>query len=190
MGTHYRHLSADERGLIMAERHRGTSGVEIARMLGCSPSTISREFGRNRSLSGPYNATDASAAYRDRRQACGRALKLVDGTPLHSFVQNRLLYRYWSPQQIASRLREMHPDDTSWQVSHETIYAAIYAHPKGALRQGMIAALRQAKPVRGRPRKTVARKGGLNIPEDLEIKNRPEHIATRLLPGHWEGGFI
>ena len=174
----------------MAERHRGTTGAEIARMLGRSASTISREFGRNPAPSGHYDASDAGAAYRDRRQACGRPLKLVDGTPLHCFVQSRLLYRYWSPQQIASRLREMHPEDASWQVSHETIYAAIYAHPKGALRQGMIAALRQAKSTRGRPRKTAARAGGLNIPEDLEIKNRPEDIATRRVPGHWEGDFI
>lgn len=43
----------------------------------------------------------------------------------------------------------MNPEDASRQVSHETIYASIYAHPRGALKQGMLDALRQRKPARG-----------------------------------------
>jgi len=52
------------------------------------------------------------------------------------------VYWRWSPQQIASRLRCMQPLRLDRQVSHETIYAAIYAHPRGSLKQAMIAALR------------------------------------------------
>ena len=44
------------------------------------------------------------------------------------------------------RLRLMKPDDPSAHVSHETIYAAIYAQPRGGLKAAMIEALRQAKP--------------------------------------------
>jgi hypothetical protein len=39
----------------------------------------------------------------------------------------------------------MHPDDPTARVSHETIYAAIYAQPKGGLKAAMILALRQAR---------------------------------------------
>jgi len=42
---------------------------------------------------------------------------------MHAFVRNHLLYRYWSPQQIAAKLRVMHPEDLAQWVSHETIYA-------------------------------------------------------------------
>jgi IS30 family transposase len=73
-------------------------------------------------------------------------------------------------------------------VSHETIYAAIYAHPRGSLKPSMIAALRQEKPARGRRRTSLA--GGGFVPEELSIKHRPEEIAQRLLPGHWEGDLI
>lgn len=190
MGRHYSHLSAEERGLIMAESARGASGASIARLLGRSKATISRELSRNRAPERPYDASRAGSAYEERRLACGRSCKLVEGTPLHRFVRDKLLHRYWSPQQIAATLKTMHPEDDRQRVSHETIYAAIYAHPKGALRQGMIQALRQAKSKRGRPRRTAARRGGLCIPEDIEIKHRPEEVEERLLPGHWEGDFI
>jgi len=186
----YTHLSAEERGLIMAERLRGTSGGQIARMLGRCRSTISRELNRNCLADRDYRATAAGAAYRHRRQRCVRRLRLVEGSALYGFVRHKLLDHYWSPQQIAARLRQMHPDDPTWHVSHETIYAAIYAHPKGALRQDMIKALRQCKSSRGRARKSAARPGGLPIAEALRIHNRPEQIEARQLPGHWEGDFI
>jgi len=120
----YHHLTAEERGVIMAEQQRGTSNAGIARMLGRSPSTLSRELRRNGG--GHYDAPASGAAYRRRRTACRRRHKLAEGTPLHGFVRDRLLYRYWSPEQIAATLRDIHPDDPAARVSHETIYAAIY----------------------------------------------------------------
>ena len=52
----------------------------------------------------------------------------------------------------------------------------------------MIEALRQEKPRRGRRRTTIA-KGGF-VPEELRIVHRPEAIAERALPGHWEGDLL
>jgi IS30 family transposase len=73
-------------------------------------------------------------------------------------------------------------------VSHETIYAAIYAQPRGGLKAAMVEALRQAKPARGARRTTLA--GTSMVPETLRIINRPEEIEARLVPGHWEGDLI
>ena len=39
----------------------------------------------------------------------------------------------------------MQPDDPTLQVSHETIYTAIYAMPRGVLRTELIACQRQAR---------------------------------------------
>ncbi|HET6552560.1 MAG TPA: helix-turn-helix domain-containing protein, partial [Dyella sp.] len=47
MGRHYNHLSAEERGAIMVGKARGESARQLARVLGRSPSTISRELARN-----------------------------------------------------------------------------------------------------------------------------------------------
>jgi IS30 family transposase len=135
-----------------------------------------------------YDATRAASCYRKRRLGSVRRRKLVEGTGLYAHVRDRLIYWRWSPQQIAARLRFMHPDDPTQHVSHETIYAAIYAHPRGALKKDMIAALRQEKATRGRTRSTIARPGF--VPEAQRIVHRPEEIAQRLVPGHWEGDFI
>lgn len=189
MKKNYRHLSAEERAVIMIEQGKGSSMRTMARLLGRSASTVSRELARNReaALSG-YHARDAGASYRIRRQRCVRRRKVIAGTALYQYVHDHLVYWRWSPQQIAARLREMHPDHPDQRVSHETIYAAIYTHPRGGLKQAMIEALRQEKPTRGKTRKTLARKSF--VPEELRIVHRPEQIETRQWPGHWEGDLV
>ena len=189
MGKQYRHLSSEERAVIQIEHGNGSSLRAIAQRLSRSVATVSRELARNRLAAGTnYEATAAASAYRSRRLRCVRRRKLVEGQWLHQHVHDRLVYRCWSPQQIAAKLRDMYPDDPARHVSHETIYAAIYAQPRGSLKQSLIEALRQGKPRRG-VRRTTAASAGF-VPEHLRIAHRPEEIATRLVPGHWEGDFI
>jgi IS30 family transposase len=182
MKKKYRHLSAEERAVIMIESGKNTSVRAIGRLLGRSASTITRELARNRVESARcYDATGAARAYRARRERSRRARKLRAGSELYWRVHHHLVYWRWSPQQIAARLREMHPDNPDLRVSHETIYAAIYTHPRGGLKQAMVEALRQEKATRGTTRKTLARKSF--VPEELRIVHRPEQIETRKWPG-------
>jgi IS30 family transposase len=158
----YKHLSAEERAAIMIERARNTSVRVIARLLGRSASTITRELARNHTESAcGYDATSAARAYRGRRERSRRHPKLAAASALYWQVHHGLVYRRWSPQQIAARLRQMHPDSPNERVSHETIYAAIYTHPRGGLKQAMIEALRQERPLRGNTRKTCADLSGV-----------------------------
>jgi IS30 family transposase len=53
-----------------------------------------------------------------------------------------LLDDFWSPQQIAAILKQEHPGQAALQASHETIYTAIYARPKGELRKELTSLLR------------------------------------------------
>lgn len=172
----------------MLEHRQGRSARTIAHTLCRSTSTISRELKRAPTSPLGYNATQAAKAYRTRRLSCVRKRKLAPTRALHQYVHDRLIYDRWSPQQIAAKLRVMHPDDPNQQVSHETIYAAIYAYARGALKPAMIAALRQAKPTRGKKRTSLAHTSF--VPDPLSIRYRPEEINERLLPGHWEGDFI
>lgn len=66
-------------------------------------------------------------------------------------------------------------------VSRETIYATIYAHPRGALKQGLIQALRQAKTTRGRRRPSAAGRASF-VPEPLRIIHRPEDVNIGRCP--------
>ena len=184
----YQHLSPEERAVIMIERQRQTSLRGIARLLQRSPATISREIRRTGGLR--YDATLAARSSQKRRKRSVRKRRMVEGTALYRLVLSWLTHLYWSPQQISRKLRSMPDDICPGVVSHETIYAAIYAQPRGALKQGLIQALRQGKASRGVKRTTAAGKVCKFVPEALRIKHRPEEIEHRLLPGHWEGDFI
>ena len=131
MGRRYGHLSHEERGMIFAERRRGASLRAIGGLLGRAASTISRELGRGEGEDGCYSPQVARAVYEVRRGRCKRPRKLIEGSGLHDWVRDRLVHFRWSPEQIAGRLKAMEPDDPGSRVSHETIYAAIYTHPRG-----------------------------------------------------------
>ena len=94
----------------------------------------------------------------------------------------------WSPEQIAGKLKTMHPDDPDRRVSHETIYAHIYAHPRGKLRTDLIALLRKSRKTR-RPRaRGEDRRGTLKNMTNIAV--RPKDVDSRAIPGHWEGDLI
>jgi len=184
MESHYKHLNAEERGVIFAENRRGSSLRQIGLLLGRHHGTIGLELTRG-AAPGGYDPQVARLARDTAQLRSGRRRKLVPAAPFYDWVRNRLIHWCWSPEQIAARLRRMHPDDPSQRVSHETIYAAIYAQPRGGLKTLMIEALRQAKPKRGARRSSLA--GSSMVPETLRIMHRPEDIEARLVPGHWEG---
>ena len=188
MDRRSKHLSSEERGVIFAEHNRGSSQRSIGGLLGRPASTICRELARGRQDDGSYCPQGGRLVYDVRRARCRRQRKLVAGSAIHRFVHDHLVHHRWSPEQIAHRLRLMEPNNSSARVSHETIYAAIYAQPRGGLKAAMIEALRQAKPTRGLKRTTLA--GTPMVPESLRIIHRPEEIEARIVPGHWEGDLI
>jgi len=94
----------------------------------------------------------------------------------------------WSPLQIAGRLRRMEPADRPGTACHETIYGALYALPRGELRKELLSALRQGRQNR-RPRSRGTDRRGF-VTDDIRIAQRPEDVAARLIPGHWEGDLI
>jgi IS30 family transposase len=143
-------------------------------------------MGRPRLLPG-YDAARAGERARRLRHKPRRARKLRRNTRLWRRVHS-LLKRHWSPQQVAAKLQCLYPDRPWLRVSHETIYTAIYAMPRGHLRREVIALLRRGRSRRGRkPAGTDARG---HLPDLPSIHLRPPQANERLLPGHWEGDLI
>jgi IS30 family transposase len=87
---------------------------EIARRLGRSPSTVSRELRRNVRPhdGGVYDADLAHARARERARR-NRAGRLAVDQELRQVVQDKLELE-WSPEQIAAWLRLTYPDRLGW----------------------------------------------------------------------------
>ena len=189
MGASYEHLSYVERLSIDEGRRAGLSLRAIARRLKRAPSTVSRDIRRIGKYWPHYSAPPAffNALHRRSQSRRGRR-KLVTGSPLFEHVAG-LVRQGWSPLQIAGRLRRMDPAACPGTVCHESIYTALYALPRGELRKELLSALRQGRQNR-RPRSRGADRRRGFVTDDIRIAERPEEVAGRLIPGHWEGDLI
>ena len=121
-------LKREEISIALA---RGETYTQIAARLGCAVSTVSREVAENGGR-WRYRASAAHAlAYRRARRPKRRKL----ANPRLKKVVTTQLECWWSPEQIARRLRIEFPNDPMMWVSHETIYQSIYVQGRGELRR-------------------------------------------------------
>jgi IS30 family transposase len=185
--TLYQQLQPEDRMTIASMLQQGSSMRAMARMLDRSASTISREIGRNAKPAVDYGSHTAQVLCAGRRQA-GRPHPKLEPQSLSWGVVMTLLDWKWSPQQIAATLKRVYPDEPERHVSHETIYTAIYAQPRGELRRQLIACLRQGRSTRMPRSRGTDRRG--QIPDMVSIHVRPPEVDDRVMPGHWEGDFI
>ncbi len=180
-------LSFAEREEIALGRARGETIRVIARRLGRSPSTISRELTRNADrCDGGYRATTAHALAYERASR-PKPAKLATNLALRELVQDDLRRRF-SPEQIAGRLRRRFPDDPEMWVSTETIYQSLYVQSRGALRRELTRYLRTGRALRKPGRAVGQRKN--RIPDMVNIAQRPPEADDRAVPGHWEGDLL
>ena len=180
--------------LTLAEREEVSRAVvaghsirSIAAQLGRAPSTISREIKRNGGQEG-YRASqaDQSAWDRGRRPKTG---KLAQNRALARIVAGKL-QRQWSPEQVAGWLKRTYPDDTSRQVSHETIYRSLFIQARGALKKELVAHLRRTRVMRRSRHHTMKTDHHGRISDTVSISERPASVEDRAVPGHWEGDLL
>lgn len=178
-------LRIDEREEVWLGLRRGETNAEIARRLGRHRGTIGREIARGGGRHG-YRPNRAQTAAEDRARRV-RPTWIETRSWLWDEVVGLIRSRKWSPEQIACRLRRDHPDEPQWWVSHESIYQAIFVLAKRELRKELAACLRSQRERRHpRSRSTKASP----IREMVNIVERPDDVAGRLVPGDWEGDLI
>ncbi len=159
----------------------------MARFLGRAPSTVSREVRRN----GGYDRYRASQAdeqawARARRpKRCKLALK-----PLLRRSVARKLRLNWSPEQIAGWLKRAHPQEGSYQVSHETIYRSLFVQARGVLKGELLQHLRSKRTIRRSKHATGKGDDRGQIKDMISISERPASVEDRAVPGHWEGDLL
>lgn len=172
----YTQLTRERRYQIYALKKAGQNQTQIAQVIGCHKSTISRELRRNCGEKGyrPYQADEL--AY-DRQCEAYRARIAWE-----TWQQvERLLRQQWSPEQIAGRLKlEKQPP-----VSHECIYLYVYADKRrgGTLHQHLRSQKKQRKRYSG-----YIRRG--QIPNRISIDKRPKIVANKSRCGDWEADTI
>jgi IS30 family transposase len=200
MGKIYSQLSIEERTMIQTQLEMGNKPAAIALVLNRSASTISRELRRNSWVRPKTRLRPGrplvAGGYRSelahkRAHACTVTphveRRLRPSTALWEHVMGYLKAGY-SPEQISGTLALVHPNMPMLQASHETIYTAIYAMPRGELRKDVIGWLRFGHAKR-RPRARGEDRRG-RIPDMVSIHDRPPEVDERLVPGHWEGDLI
>jgi IS30 family transposase len=178
-----RRLTLPEREEISLGLHRHETFSGIAGRLGRSVSTVSREVAANGGRD-DYRAWRAHRRARDRTRrpkhpklACRRLAVQVEAW----------LREWWSPQEIARRLRLEFPDDPMMWVSHETIYQSLFVQGRGELRRELTRCLRTGRAHR-RPQGRTETRGRLT--DMVMISERPAAVEDRAVPGHWEGDLI
>src|SRR6202521_524178 len=128
--------------LTLSEREEISRGIAVhqsarsmARLLGHSPSTVSRELKRNGGYD-RYRAAlaDEKAWVRARRP---KRCKMARSPGLRQAVASKLRLN-WSPEQIAGWLKRAHPEDEFYQVSHETIYRSLFVQARGVLKKELL----------------------------------------------------
>lgn len=169
----YRHLTIEERESLMLFREKGESIREISRKLHRAPSTISRELKRNEE---PYRASASQERYRTARKRSVRHSKLED-RECHRSVHFLLGYLWWSPEQIANRLRE----EGTACISTSTIYRAL---DNNLLQDTLRYYLRIKYKTLGKSKKPS------RLCFQKSITLRSEAANTREEAGHWEGDTI
>jgi IS30 family transposase len=162
-----------------------------------------------------YEPIHAQHVADQRKQNAFMAKEPLKNKKIFSYVLE-YLRSGWSPEQIAGRLKKVdHPDDKSWHICHETIYAFIYKEKTDETKQGMrqrsilnqklagkekqvVTVTDHEKPLyeylrrkQKRRRKLGGRKvQRVRIPDRISIHARPKIIARRKQFGHWEGDSI
>ena len=180
--------------LTLAEREEisravvaGHSMRSIATQLGRAPSTISREIKRNGGQES-YRASQAEESAWDRGRR-PKTCKLAQNRALARLVAGKL-QRRWSPQQVAGWLKRTYPDDTSRQVSPETIYRSLFIQARGALKKELVEHLRRSRVMRRSRHHTMKTDQHGRITDTVSISERPASVEDRAVPGHWEGDLL
>ncbi len=180
-----KHLSSEERDQITILQGEGLSVRKIAKELGRSPSTISRELNRPNAIyyRGKYIGSQTDKNVRNKwRESHLRPNTFLQQSNVSYFIECELK-RGYTPEIISQELKEKFGET----VSHETLYIYIYSSPKGLSRYLL------RRPFGRKPRKQERHRRvgtGKNIPNRVDISKRTQEANERTEFGHFEADSI
>lgn len=180
-------LTIEEREQLYQMLDVGNTQQEIAYHLKRDQSTISRELARNKASPQLGYLPDRAQhkAMERKKEAKSSGKRWYHEKSLSTYVEETLRL-YWSPEQIAGRLKQEYTQESGMWVSHESIYLFVYENK----RQGgdLYSFLRQGKRKRQRRRSITDKRGMLC--DRISIDQRPQEVAHKERYGDWEGDLM
>lgn len=161
----YKQLTSSQRYVIKNGLKENVPLRMIARLIGVSPSTVSREIKRNSSKTGVYIPALANEMARENR---ARSTRNRRTKKRYRYKVLSLLTKYqWSPEQISGTLRK-----EGISISHETIYQWIR---KDKARGGSLY-LNCRHKLKHRSRGLYKKSSAAHIPNRVSIHQRPTEV--------------
>ena len=176
----YRHFSKHGRNELSVLLKKGYSYSEVARALGKSHSSVSREVKKN-SVKGVYDPDKANQKARTRRKDSKyQNMKINESAEFLAFLEQKLKAG-WTPEQIAGRWNRDHAES---QFSFKSIYKYLYSIFGQRLCQYLLSRQYSRRKRRGRKQKHFP------IKNRVSIEQRPRVINERKRFGDFEGDVL
>lgn len=181
----YHHITPTQRNNLSLLLHTGTKKKDIARLLNKHRSTIYRELKRNAAKNKVgYSARLAKRQTKERRISANARFRRFENDKALKQKVIKKLRRYWSPEQIAGRLK----NNNKAVIGKDTIYKLIYRE-----KPHLVKYLRCQKGKYRRRYGTRIREKQRKQQEEAKkkrIDQRPEVVENRQRLGDWEGDTI
>jgi IS30 family transposase len=178
------HVTRSKRDQLEALHRAGHTQKDMAKIIGCHQSTLSRELRRNGSLKQRrYTAQSAEQRSTERRNnSYDDRCRWHDDDALRQHVETEL-HDGKSPDQIAGRMLEQGRMHT---VSHQTIYVYVVRDKE---RGGNLYTLLRYQGKKYKWRSLGGDGRGL-IPNRKGIEERPEIVNAKRRTGDWESDLV
>jgi IS30 family transposase len=182
----YTHFKPEQRNELAALLRAGHSQKETADLLGKTASAVCQELKRNPADTQiGYDVGRAKINTQQRRVIANQRFRKIENNEwLQKYIVKKAK-KYWSPEQIAGRLKHLYPNDGSRHIGKDSIYKYIYNEKKDLVKY-----LRCQKGKYRRRYGTRIREKQREALKKKRIDQRPEIVEKRERVGDWEGDTI
>lgn len=178
------HITPEQRNELSVLLRAGVLQTKIAKILRKSEPAISKEIKRN-SVNGKYHAGIAKEKTRVRRILANQRFERIESNEwLRKYIIKKLKL-YWSPEQIAGRLKVDYPNDKSKRIGKDSIYKFVCLK-----RKDLVKYFRCQKGNYRRRYGTRIREKERDRLKKKRIDARPQIVESRGRLGDWEGDTI
>jgi len=182
----YKHITPDNRNELSALLIAKIKKKDIAKQLSKDRTTVWRELQRNGiNNKRGYDSRLAKQKTKERRVIANKRFKKIENNEWLKRYIVRNTKKYWSPEQIAGRIKEKWPEQFDRHIGKDSIYEYIYNE-----RKDLVKYLRCQKGKYRRRYGTRIREKQREELKKKRIDSRPQIVEKRERIGDWEGDTI